>query len=95
MIDLQTFILHPLIFIGIFLGLIVWIKWGMKYRNRVNYIISPLLYLFHLLSFYIAASLNLIPQRIYVIWIDLVFIHSLIIIISAALVMMYIKKEVK
>ncbi len=93
--NLETFVLHPLIFAGTIFGIIVWILWGLNHKNRIGYILSPILYLLHLLSFFILANTDIIPRNIYAIWSDLVFIHSLIVIVSAALVMLHIMKEVK
>lgn len=92
---LELSFLHPLIFIGVIIGIIIWGWWGVKHKSRRSYIISPLLYLFHLLLFYSLSVLYLIPHNVYIIWIDLVYIHSLIVLISAGWVMSHLVKEEK
>lgn len=80
-------ILHYIIIALGVIGLAVWLYWSFVHKHRRNYAISPLFYIAHLLLFYIITTLNLISQQIYILWIDLVFLHSIIVVISAGILM--------
>ncbi len=79
-------ILKLIIFLEIIISIYIWFYWIYKNKNKINYWVSPILFLFHALLFSILAVLNLIPKDIYTIWRDLVFIHALTIFMTAGII---------
>ena len=90
--QLEPILHYIIIFCGI-IGIAIWLRWGFLHKSRKNYIITSILYLGHLLLFYIITMLNLISKPVYILWIDLVFLHSAIVIISAGIVMLQLVRK--
>lgn len=85
--QIEPILHYTIVFCGI-IAIAIWLIWGFLHKSRRNYILTPVLYLSHLLLFYIITMLNLISKPIYILWTDLVFLHSVIVLISAGMVML-------
>jgi len=92
---LDSFILRPLVLIGILFGLGTWCCWAYKNKKHGEYAIAPMLFSLHALIFFIAGYFNLMSREIYIIWRDLVFINGLIILTATGMVFMKALEEVK
>jgi hypothetical protein len=87
LININNYILNPLIFTGVLFGLIIWISFYIKNTRSRNYGVAPMLFLLHSLVFFLMASLNIISRDIYIIWRNLIFIHALIVLITTGIVL--------
>jgi len=86
-------ILDKIIFLEIVVGISVWFYWAFSHKKRIGYAFTPLFFLFHMLLFYILSELNMLSKSIYVIWRNLIFIHTLLVLILAGIIMTYLVKK--
>lgn len=72
-------IFRLIIFLELISGLGVWLYWALRHKEKYKYSVAPVLYVCHALIFIGASGLGLLPQIIYVLWRDILFIHGLLI----------------
>jgi hypothetical protein len=85
-------ILRFVILFELLSGLGVWIYWGCRHRDRYKYSVAPILYVIHALIFIIFTLLNCLPQDVYIIWRDILFVHGLLILNLVGIILIQIKK---
>lgn len=80
-------ILHTILSLELFFGIIMWIIWAIKNKKSRNYALSPILFFLHALLFLILSLTGIIYGEILQVWADLVAIHGITVIICGVYVM--------
>lgn len=91
-LQLLDVIFRLVILLELFTGLGVWFYWARRHREKYKYSIAPILYACHALVFITASALGLLPQIIYILWRDILFIHGLLILNLVGIVFIQIWK---
>ena len=73
------------------IGIILWIRWG---RGRIAYAISPVAFLVHRAIFYVVIIIDPhLNNDLVVMWSSAISLHSVIVIASAAAMMIAIRRR--
>ena len=73
------------------IGIVIWLKWG---RGRFGYAVSPIAFLIHRAIFYVVIIIDPhLNNDLVVMWSSAITLHSVIVIASAAAMMIAIRRR--
>lgn len=73
------------------IGIVLWLRWG---RGRIAYAVSPIAFLIHRVIFYIVIIINPhLNNDLVVMWSSALSLHAVIVIASAAVMMLVISRR--
>lgn len=73
------------------IGVVLWLRWG---RGRIAYAVSPLAFLIHRAIFYVVIIIDPhLSNDFVVMWSSAISLHSVIVIASAALLMLAVNRR--